>query len=673
MMHREARWLVLGSLLGLSAALVVSCGKKCSPQSCQGCCSAGGECLLGEAVSACGAAGGACAACGASEACASGRCLEAGALPDGGRTDGGGGGGDSGASDVDSGPPRCTRDDDCRSARNASVCDVRSGLCVPGRRCSGDSECQLDDLDDPCSRYGVQCRCDFFDASDAGGGVSQGTCRRRRGPCEACAADSECGADRALFGPPEGLGAGKCTALSADTLGAKYCLYQRVGACTCGTVDPGDGYCRPKGESCTQVGCNQDKDCPSGSICTVRNAPDAGSQCGGLCIPRCRWDFVKREAVPPGCRQGETCWVDSNSLDPASLYYGAGRCKPACAGDADCRASSANPFGGPNLTCAGELMPDGGTSAPRCRAAGECMDDEECPARPADQPYLGYCDRGTFACKSDCRTGDDPLRGGAFKDCRAPYLCGASVGGGNTCRLQTCTEQGGAAIACYRGQYCCGDDKDGDGRADPCPPADRRDAVGCYDAPKPPFCSACQDDSTCQALPIPAYLADSGACANGSRSPSCSPLKTKCVALSDSLRLCAPATWNDQRRVAGQPRSSLGCPAGYQVTPLRPVLVDSPDDYCSADSDCNLGTDAGRCAPDQSLRLADGGYSKACLCTAGAGQGQCPRDPARSLETECYAGTPGATSFCIESVVCLPAGSTATQPAGPPSYGCGLQ
>ena len=81
---------------------------------------------------------------------------------------------------------------------------------------------------------------------------------------------------------------------------------------------------------------------------------------------------------PPAARPDTTCWVDSANLNPESIYYGAGRCKPPCNDNSDCQASGNNPFGGTNLKCYGEKLTDGTDSPKRCRANGQCMDNVEC-------------------------------------------------------------------------------------------------------------------------------------------------------------------------------------------------------------------------------------------------------------------------------------------------------
>ena len=161
---------------------------------------------------------------------------------------------------------------------------------------------------------------------------------------------------------------------------------------------------------------------------------------------------------------------------------GAGRCRPPCQNDMDCAFNStSNPHGGTKLKCAGEQLAGGGLSEKRCRSNSNCMDNLECPVQPDTSIYFGYCDRGQYdggdACKLDCRTGNDPVTQKPYKDCREPYGCKLE-NGINKCILKTCVEQGGASIACNRGEYCCGEDKNLTDAGDPCPPASQRGPPG---------------------------------------------------------------------------------------------------------------------------------------------------------------------------------------------------
>ena len=665
-MRNEFRFAFFGLALGLAVAAMPACTKKCDATTCAtGCCGADNVCLGGTTLDACGSGAAACQTCNGG-ACNSGVCSNGTINKDGGVVTN---------PVVDAGRMTCATDDDCSTLRNGSVCDTRTGDCVVGRGCNDVSNCQSSDRADPCYQFGGQCLCDKRDAPDT---TTAGTCRRRRGPCETCRVDADCGDSAAIYGPPDGIGFGKCRAMTGDTSGAKYCLYQRVGSCKCGTAQDAEGLCRPTNNSCTDVGCRNDKNCPNGSVCTV-NLPDSTDTCGGVCKPRCRWDFDARELAMPGCPSGQTCWVDSDNLDAGSLRYGSGRCQTPCSDNSSCAQSATNPWGGSHLTCKGELLKSGGMDAKRCRADGQCMDDFECPVLPTDQPALGYCDLGSRTCKDTCRVGSDPLTGVPYRDCRAPYACSDDTGTPQ-CKLLNCMQQGGASYACSRSQFCCGEDKDNNGVADPCPPAADRDSVGCYEAPRPPFCQTCMQNSDCASPSLPAWF--SGACTNGSKAPSCSLLPAQCVSMGNSpttgmeVKLCSVASVNDDARIGVSPTSpgrlryQMGCPQGYDVRFMRHDFAQDGENTCKTDADCNKGTTSGKCELDPDLRLADGGSGLSCRCDAHSGKTQCPNDSANGIATECRVATAGR-SYCIETVLCSLQPALVFKPSGAPQYGCG--
>ncbi len=402
-----------------------------------------------------------------------------------------------------------------------------------------------------------------------------------------------------------------------------------------------------------------------------------------LCEPRCRWDFEHKVEAAPGCRPGTVCWVDNANLDPNSLFYGAGRCRPACNNNEECTNAVANPFGGSKLKCASEQLSGGGLSLKRCRANGPCMDNLECPDQPQESIYLGYCDRGTFDCKTDCRLGIDPLSGQGYKDCRNGYKCQAN-GAVNECVRKTCVEEGGARIACTSGEYCCGEDKNNDNVVDPCPPVNQRAENGCYKAPTPPFCFVCTSDADCKNYTAPSWLTP---CTNGSKSPSCSPLPSVCQYQGDraqgvpGVSSCAPSTYNDATQDSfGVGRDLRGCPAGYAAVGIRPDLAPGNDpDYCKSNADCSLGQATlpdggfpGLCQADTSITFQDGGHPLACKCTSPGTASNCPNSPdGGGITSVCKYGI-ASPALCLRTVVCqLPPG-LAYRDAGPPDYGCGL-
>jgi hypothetical protein len=122
----------------------------------------------------------------------------------------------------------------------------------------------------------------------------------RKGPCQECTRDLECGSDVIIFGPPDGAGAGHCKTLPADLSGKKYCSYQRVGQCTCGSIDDGTGSCRPQSNSCVVIGCALDQGCPTSAVCSV-NPADAGAGACGTCVaaPLDQLPVAQLTACPP--------------------------------------------------------------------------------------------------------------------------------------------------------------------------------------------------------------------------------------------------------------------------------------------------------------------------------------------------------------------------------------
>ena len=547
--------------------------------------------------------------------------------------------------------PACKIDDDCAHYNVGLRCNEASGHCIPAQGCNFNSDCAQcdprqgkcpdDQLDYYCNTLsGVGCRC--VTENNQGGYV--GVCRRRRGICDECTQDEQCGGGffPNPFEPP-----GRCLALQGDPNGQlpdggvrRYCFYQER-TCGCGMKpDVATSACIPQSGSCTNVGCTDDGDCAAGSVCNV-------AQC--LCEPRCRWNFDRQELNPPGCHPSESCWVDPENLDPNSPYFGAGRCRPPCVSTEQCEAID------PRLECRGEPVA-GGESNKRCRPKGECMDDFECDQPAGESEYVAYCDRETLKCVDDtCRIGIDPMTKQSFNDCKPGYKC-ENQNGVNKCVQQTCMEQGGARVGCTTGKHCCGEDRSGDGVPEPCPTAGI-EPNNCYLAESPPFCITCQSDADCQNLPS----------TNGSILPNV------CIGVAppgggQPIGVCGVATHNDFTLDSfGISLAHRGCPAKYE-----PQMI--PVD-CTSDEECDPpgAPGTGICDHDPAQPLPDGGFRLACLCT-GTGTGDstagCPGDLDAGTQTYCKYAPVGATVACIRSVVCRPGGTIAFD--DPSMGGCGI-
>lgn len=383
-----------------------------------------------------------------------------------------GGNGDGGTGDGGT-EFRCVIDDDCDIDKR---CNDDTGECIPAEPCGDDVS--IDPSTCPgegsyCDTVtGLGCRCVPSELSP-----KKGFCKRRRPACSPCETDADCGDDPNWFETPL-HNEGKCVDLEGN--GNKVCLevYRSQSKCSCGVAMQIDGavYCAPTSGTCGEEGtmlcCSSDDECPP-------EYPACDSQ-SGRCIERCTYDYADERTV--NCRADQACHVDPQYLDENSLTYAAGRCAAPCKDDQECKSYRSD------FVCMAEA--DG---LKRCRPPG-CISDFECPV-PEGSVYRGYCELSSGQCKTDsCRPGFDPF-GNERADCIPGYKCENEV-----CVEQTCVEQGGAANACGYGEFCCGDDRDGDGTPDPCV-----NAVGtvvgqpgkCYTAPNPPWCRPCQSDDEC--------------------------------------------------------------------------------------------------------------------------------------------------------------------------------
>ncbi|MFN7133632.1 MAG: hypothetical protein ACK4N5_16265, partial [Myxococcales bacterium] len=379
------------------------------------------------------------------------------------------GGGDPDGGSTDGGKPfRCRIDDDCAEDKR---CDDATGDCIAAEKCQDDpSTCP--GLGTYCdNEIGLGCRCAPSSLAES---PYNGFCKRRRPACSPCETDAQCGDDpnwfqSSLHEP------GKCVLMPGET--EKRCLelFKSQSKCSCGkSMQIGSEYfCAPQDGKCGEDGtllcCTTDAECP----------PEypACDQSSGRCVQPCTYDFAKEQTV--NCRSDQVCNVDPQFLDPNSLIFGAGRCAAPCKGDPECKQIRSD------FVCKAEKG-----SAPRCRPAG-CVSDHECPV-PAGSFYRGYCEQSTGQCKTDtCRRGTDPF-GNAYQDCVGGYKCDNN----NKCVEQTCVEQGGAENACNFGEFCCGEDRNGNGNPNDDPCTNSAGVVigqqgKCYKAPNPPWCKSC--------------------------------------------------------------------------------------------------------------------------------------------------------------------------------------
>lgn len=514
---------------------------------------------------------------------------------------------------TDGGPdgsvPRCTYDDDC--AIN-EIC--QNGVCAPAKPCQDDpSTCAGFDYCDTVS--GLGCRCVKSEQAEA---PYNGFCKRRLPACAPCTSDEQCGNDSNWFGTPL-HNDGRCVTMPG--MDFKVCLerFTSKTKCSCGESLNIDSvaYCAPQAPATCADGdflcCGSDADCPSERpVC---------DETDGRCRAPCKYDFEHNETV--GCPAGKVCHVlESHVLDPNDPLFGGGTCGKPCKSDDECKAISAT------FVCRGEANSD-----PRCRPAG-CIDTPECTETPGETPYKSFCDRGNGTCICDpkvengecyCRSGDDPVTEEPFDDCKPGFICDQ-----RTCRQKNCVQQGGAEMACSFDEFCCGDDRDGDGNPDPCVDSKGKQ-IGeygkCYQAPTPPWCLGCDSVSKCPTSGVPTSKYDVTLCGDLGAGPMC----------------LYPCTME----LEGRPvPSATQCPRGYACSSFR--------------VGCDL-TDSKSCGPqgtckDSGQKDKDGNPIAYCKCSKKTVKGgECPPMP-NGLgigDTRCD----DRGEWCIFSTVCEPRAS----------------
>lgn len=341
------------------------------------------------------------------------------------------------------GPQRQPLDDAGTAAVVGRSCNVDAecaGLrCDPVRRqciCLSDESCRSGNPDEPpkyCNNYTGLCVTEIAgctkddDCKDAQGNVDPTvycdaairSCRPRKGFCEPCNADNECG------------GAGDNCVLDG-TLQQKFCgrACQVAADCPRGAscVDKGGAkQCWPApnpitGEAST---CKSFRGCTPDSLRTC-DAAKGDADCADIAGQRCDPAKGKCVAIDQVCPFGTVC-------DPRNRI-----CVAECAADADC--------GDPKLRCTNRV----------CEPIGECTNDNQCPLTKicsiptgqnageclpfcqtdVDCPLGNVCQRGAdnryrcvAGCSSHANCPIDQRCNNSTKQCEGP-----AVGNARTCQ-----------------------------------------------------------------------------------------------------------------------------------------------------------------------------------------------------------------------------------------------
>lgn len=248
------RALVLGVLMGLTVAVMPSCGPvrrpvTCNASNCPGCCDENANCFTGLADVACGNGGQTCTACSSGQTCVAmstgadagtgGRCLTggmgggaAGGAAAGGSAAGGAAGGRAGG-----------------SAGGAATCNAQN---CPNGCCTTTGSCQNPPVTSRCGMGGAACM-----MCRTGQSCVNGACT----PCNGCV----------------DLATGRCEQGTTDALCGKngdYCVNCGVssGVCTNQT-------CTGSMPACNATNCPTGC-CDQGSSMCIQPAQQTGMQCG---------------------------------------------------------------------------------------------------------------------------------------------------------------------------------------------------------------------------------------------------------------------------------------------------------------------------------------------------------------------------------------------------------
>ena len=319
---------------------------------------------------------------------------------------------------------RCTADAECSGGADGgagSKCLALGGASYCGKACTTQNDCPNNYVCDPqfrqCAPIAGRCEnnCGVAGQTCAGGrtcNAASGLCLTSKGLCDACGADSECGADT-----------DKC--LSIADGGARVC------AQNCDTTTPNGRNC-PSGFVCRDA--SGGRQCvPSGGECVVD--PCANLTCDRqsgtpFCDPARRACVECRTsndcpASDQICTADKTCIVPGQCMTDASCTgdpAGAKCCQTTlgrkcsqCCGNTDCPTQAqfcvANRCQASQDPCTGVTCNPGQTCNPangNCEGGGMggmCMDATECATGQFCVPFISVCSCTTAA------------------DCVAPLTC----------------------------------------------------------------------------------------------------------------------------------------------------------------------------------------------------------------------------------------------------------
>lgn len=230
-----------------------------------------------------------------------------------------------------------------------------------------------------------------------------------------------------------------------------------------------------------------------------------------------------------------------------------------------------------------------------------CLDGDTCPFGLTCSPGIGCIVAEEQTAPDGGATNSDAGAGNPSQDGGPSQNPDAGV-------LQKCGEPGVSAHdSCELGEFCCGEDRDGDGKADDCtnsagiPVA----TVGqCYQAPSPPWCKGCGSNQECIGGGAPTHAVYPNICVDLGSGPTC-------------VYAC---------------KSNAQCPVGFSCSDLKIQCQNDP----------TLCGDSARCQASGQVDTR-GNPIKYCSCsTPDTKGGECPN------------ATCGQEKKCVYTRGCVP-------------------
>jgi hypothetical protein len=328
----------------------------------------------------------------------------------------------------------------CDSGRCAACASEGDGCgagCCSGLTCGDDGKCVVpvcNNFTGLCVAALPGCRADLECPPGTWCDRSVRACKARKGFCEPCTSNLECGGEADLCVLQSGAGSRVCGTSCDPQNQNRDCLAMAGSGASCQSV-AGAWQCLPKeGRTCELfVGCVPDSrtTCRADADCD-QVADQVCDQEAGICVARVRSCPFGQTCDPRGKVCVDACVSDADciAIDPSLRCVDRG-----CEAPAACAATAADPSGDsvcpPNRVCSLTAGLSTGLCVPFCSANGECPPGSVCQRSP----------QGRYRCSAGCQTNADCL-----PEEKCYKQAGATLGACAGAQGETCQADNACAI-----------------------------------------------------------------------------------------------------------------------------------------------------------------------------------------------------------------------------------